>query len=140
MARFYKTARPQFIDYAFQAPTGLLARVIEKKDRDVDMTFSELEKAELALARQKDTNAKIGQGMYVAGDAEANEKLMQAHKQKIDDLTKQLSDNPSAYGKIKGDIAQLRTDIRKDFLYGLVLSLPNTKTRFKMVYLDGRKF
>ena len=71
MGRFYKTARPQRLDYAFKLPTNLLAKVVQTKDAAIDETFDELEKMELSLAKQKDTNSKIGQGMYLSPDEEA---------------------------------------------------------------------
>lgn len=118
MSRYYKTARPQNIDYAFRLPTNLLAKVVQSKDAAIDRTYGELEKMELSLAKQKDSTSKIGQGMYLSPDEEANMERMKYHEDRISEIGEKLRSDPFSYGTLQGDISDARGDIRSDFLYG----------------------
>jgi hypothetical protein len=119
MGRFYKTAKPQNLDYAFRFPTHLLAAAVAKKDREINETMDEAEKLSTYVNEQKNkTKSSIGRGLYLPGDSENYENEVSGFEQEIDAVTKSIVDNPFQSYKQKGGIRDIRSRITSSLSTG----------------------
>lgn len=125
MGRFYKTAKPTFVDdVIYQAPHELMAMALQAQDANFENTIAPLQGTE-ALYEGLD---------YVDKDSSYRQQKMKELNDKITDLTEKAYENPALAKGLRGEINKARKDLEYSIKAGDFHQMDrNAKTRNKVV-------
>lgn len=125
MGRFYKTAKPTFVDdIIYQAPHELMAMALQNQDAIFEDVIEPLQGTE-ALFEGLD---------YVDKDSDYRQQKMKELNGVIEDLTQKAYDNPALARNLRGKINKARKDLEYSIKAGdFHLMDRNAKTRNKLV-------
>lgn len=114
MARFYKTARPQYLDYMYELPQEAILKAVQVADSGItaNATTNEALKGLLKLNSLKQDQP------------DAN-RILSGYENQINTLAQQIQENPLQYRRKSADIGNLQRTIMKDFTSGDAFSIQN---------------
>jgi len=105
MGRYFRTASPQYVDYAYRLPVDLMATVIKSADAGVDKTIEDIE--QLRLKYTQDTKNNVN-SMYLPQMKRLQEESLMSMMPRLMHLQKGFRKNPLEFKSMSGDIAKLR--------------------------------
>lgn len=109
MARYYKQAQPQFIDYSITAPAEMLMSVIQEKDKQTDEVLALNEAVKTTLkTREEAGKSGLGQGGYLSGDEDRYSNVISGFEGEIDTISKEILKNPFEANKYRNKIGDVR--------------------------------
>lgn len=117
MARFYKTAKPQFIDKnIYEPPTELMIGAIDNADNQIQAN-------ETALLSLYD---KL-QAQGLQADEPRLKEIIGGYQSSIEEMAKKIQSDPLAFRKEMGNIRQLSRTIGSDWTNGEVSAIQSNK-------------
>ena len=125
MGRFYKTAKPTFVDdIIYQAPHELMLNALKTQDAN----FNEQQK-------ELDAFDTMGDLLdFTDKDREARNERLNLHRQKADELAQKISENPALYQSQIGAINRAKKDFERDVKSGDLFEMDRTaKRRTKLI-------
>lgn len=121
MARFYKTASANPMDYMYQLNLPLMQSVLAANEAGVN--------AEIQRADQiGDLAAKFN---YLTPDAERAKAISDQYTSQIDDLTRAIQQDPMSWRKKKGDIRNLARGLEQNYRVGEISKIAGNYARYK---------
>lgn len=132
MGRYYKTAKPTFVDdVIYQAPHKLMLNALKSQDANFDNQQKELDAfdsmGDLLEFTDKDRGAR-------------NERL-DLHRNKANELAEKIQANPALYQQYIGDINRAKKGFNEDIKSGDLFEMDRTaKRRTKLIgEINGNK-
>lgn len=111
MGRFYKTAKPDFLDdIIYQPPWELMKDVINTHDERINKTNEDIDAFETLMAEVNNIQDD---------DPAVNEKLT-SYREKIDSLSKSMQGDLPNYRKYSPQISTLKKELERDLDNGLL--------------------
>ena len=107
MGRFYKTARPEFLDFMYELPKEAMMKGIEQTDKGINKVFDEADKASKLLDTEK----------LKEDDAFANARL-DGFQGEIDGITNTILGDLMQYKKQGANMRGISRKIEKDLSRG----------------------
>lgn len=131
MARFYKTASANPMDYMYQLNLPLMQNVIATNEAGVN--------AQIARAEQLgDLATKFN---YLTPDADRAKAISDEYAEQIDELTRAIQQNPTGWTKKKGDIKNLARNLEQNYKTGEISKISANYARYKELddYISKRE-
>lgn len=120
MGRFYKTAKPTFVDENIYTPPWQLAtQVLSQVDSDI----AQNEQILFAL------NDKL-QAEALQQDQPRVREIISGYETQIDELTKKIQENPLEFRRDTGTIRNLGRDIHENWTRGEIAAIQGNKSTF----------
>lgn len=125
MGRFYKTAKPTFVDdVIYQAPHELMLNALKTQDANFDKQQKELDAF--------DTMGDLLD--FVDKDRDARNERLNLHRNKANELAEKISQNPALYQAQIGAINRAKKDFNQDVKSGDLFEMDRTaKRRSKLI-------
>lgn len=125
MGRFYKTAKPTFVDdIIYQAPHELMLNALKTQDANFDLQQKELDAF--------DTMGDLLD--FTDKDKDARNERLNIHRNKAQDLAEKIQKNPALYQNYIGEINRAKKDFNNDVKSGQLFEMDRTaKRRTKLI-------
>lgn len=125
MGRFYKTAKPTFVDdVIYEAPYELMLNALKTQDANFEQQQKELDAF--------DTMGDLLD--FVDKDREARNERLDYYRGKADSLAEKINQNPALYQAYVADINRAQKEFQQDIKSGQLFEMDrNAKTRNKLV-------
>lgn len=125
MGRFYKTAKPTFVDdIIYQAPHELMLNALKTQDQNFDN-------------QQKNLDAFDTMGDlldFTDKDRGARNERLNLHRNRADEIAQKIQENPALYQNYIGEINRAKKDFDKDIKSGILFEADRTaKRRNKLI-------
>lgn len=121
MGRFYKTSKPEYLDFIYRQPSNLLLKAVEKAEAGVDKN----------LASVADLYGRL-KSEALKPDTERRDDIIDSYKKEIDALTNAIYKDPMSYRGFTPQIKTLSDDIMDNVERGELAAMSsNVKARQK---------
>lgn len=124
MGRFYKTSKPEYLDFIYKQPKNLLLQAVQKASEGVDKN----------LASVADLYGRL-KSEALNPDVKRRDEIIDAYKSKIDNLSNKIYENPMDYRGYTPNITTLSDDI-KDNLERGELAAFESNVKARQTYSD----
>ncbi len=139
MGRFYKSARPQNVDYAAEFPLAALANAVNKKDEAIDLNYDAYEEVKASMAKQQAGVLKNkAQGSFLPGDAESYANEMNDYEAQMSEIAQSMVDDPMNTGGAMKQIRKVGSNLSNSMMYGNLAEL-NTNAAKVTTFLNQNK-
>lgn len=131
MARFYKTASANPMDYMYELNIPLMQNVLAANEAGVN--------AELQQAEQLgDLAAKFN---YLTPDADRAKAISDEYSKQVDDLSRAIQQDPMSWRKKKGDIRSLARNLEQNYKVGEISKIAGNYAKYKELddYINKRE-
>jgi hypothetical protein len=119
MGRFYKTSKPEYLDFIYKQPNNLLLKAVEKAEAGVDKN----------LASVADLYGRL-KSEALKPDTERRDEIIQGYKKAIDDLSMAIYKDPMSFRGYTPTIKKTRDAIMDNLERGeLAAMASNVKAR-----------
>ena len=120
MGRFYKTAKPTFVDdVIYQAPYELMLNALKTQDAEYDKQQENL-----------DAFSTMGDLLdFVDKDRGARNERLDYHRGKSNDLAEKIQQNPALYQSYVGEINRAKKEFEQDIKSGSLFEMDRTAKR-----------
>jgi hypothetical protein len=119
MGRFYKTSKPEYLDFIYKQPNNLLLKAVEKAEAGVDKN----------LASVADLYGRL-KSEALKPDTERRDEIIQGYKTAIDDLSMAIYKDPMSFRGYTPTIKKTRDAIMDNLERGeLAAMASNVKAR-----------
>ena len=119
MGRFYKSSKPQFLDFVYKQPNNLLLKAVEKAEQGIDKN----------LASVTDLYGRL-KSEALKPDTERRDEIINSYKKEIDAMSQAIFQDPLSYRGYTPDIKTLSDDIADNIQRGeLAAFSSNVKAR-----------
>ena len=119
MGRFYKSSKPQFLDFVYKQPNNLLLKAVEKAEQGIDKN----------LASVSDLYGRL-KSEALKPDTERRDEIINSYKKEIDAMSQAIFQDPLSYRGYTPDIKKLSDDIADNVQRGeLAAFSSNVKAR-----------
>lgn len=115
MGRFYKTAKPQMIDFMYKVPENLILASIKAKDEEL----AAVEKDIFALKNLK------SQALKLAGEEGKKNEIIKLIESKADELTKRFQKDPTTVSA--SELSNIKNDVFKELTRGSLFAYDQNK-------------
>jgi hypothetical protein len=124
MGRFYKTAKPTFVDdIIYQAPHELMLNALTSHQEKFDQQKEVI-----------DSFSAAGENLdYVDKDSEARQAAIDKHRNKSNELADKIAKNPALYQHYMGEINKAKRDYEYDMTQGDLFQMDRTAKRREKV-------
>lgn len=119
MGRFYKSSKPEYLDFVYKQPNNLLLKAVEKAEQGVDKN----------LATVGDLYGRL-KSEALKPDTKRRDDIIDGYKKQIDAMSQAIFQNPLEYRGYTPDIKALSDDISDNLQRGeLAAFSSNVATR-----------
>ena len=119
MGRFYKSSKPEYLDFVYKQPNNLLLKAVEKAEQGVDKN----------LATVGDLYGRL-KSESLKPDTKRRDDIIDGYKKQIDAMSQAIFQNPLEYRGYTPDIKALSDDISDNLQRGeLAAFSSNVKAR-----------
>jgi len=115
MGRFYKTAKPQMIDFMYKIPENLILASIKAKDEEL----AAVEKDIFTLKNLK------SQALKLAGEEGKKNEIIKLIESKADELTKKFQKDPTTVSA--SELSNIKNDVFKELTRGSLFAYDQNK-------------
>ena len=115
MGRFYKTAKPQMIDFMYKIPENLILASIKAKDEEL----AAVEKDIFTLKNLK------SQALKLAGEEGKKNEIIKLIESKADELTKRFQKDPTTVSA--SELSNIKNDVFKELTRGSLFAYDQNK-------------
>jgi hypothetical protein len=120
MGAFYQTSSPTQVDYGYQLPAELMAKVIENADAQNDLQLNQLD-------IMGDSMAKVA---FLDKDRERTQQILSGYGSQADALTADLYNNPQDVRKRMGTIRTLGRQLKSDYTSGELAAIMGNRNQY----------
>lgn len=128
MARYYRTASANPLDYMYRINAPLMERVIEANDAAITGNLNQLGQLENAAVTFP----------FLEADQQRAKQISDTYSKKIDDITAMIKADPANWRKQVDPMRNLTRDIQRDFRTGEVSKIVENYGKYKKTsdYID----
>lgn len=123
MARFYKTASANPLDYMFKLNTPLMERVVKANDEYITQNL-----------KQTATLENLASSFpFLQADEGRAKEISDAYAKKIDEASKAIRDDPANWRKQLDPIRDITRDLQQDYKVGEISKIAGNYNQYKQV-------
>lgn len=128
MARFYKTAGADPLDYMYRINTPLMAKVLEQNDQYITQN----------LQQATQLGSLASSFPFLQADEERAREITQQYSKQVDDITAAIQADPANWRKQLDPIRNLGRTLQQDYKTGEISKIAGNYGRYKQTsdYID----
>lgn len=115
MGQFYKTSKPEYVDFMYKPAWELAKEVVKTQDKKVDDGLLENEKLKELLNFN-----------YLQFDADETNKIKLEYGNKIREISDNIKKDPSNFNKYYDDIRKVSTELQQSITNGKIKSITSS--------------